>query len=84
MYASRANEGIRPHTFAEDRPRRFFILGIPVGVLVAISELLPNLRFMPIIPPNDLVPLGTSTNPPPPQADDDAADDDDEATNLGD
>ena len=49
-----------------------------------ISELLPNLRFAFIIPPDDLVPPSPSTNPPLPQADDDAADNDDEAANLGD
>ncbi|GMN54699.1 hypothetical protein TIFTF001_023828 [Ficus carica] len=50
----------------------------------AISELLPNLIFALVIPPNDFVPPGPSTNPPPLQANDDAADDDDEAANLGD
>ncbi|GMN44721.1 hypothetical protein TIFTF001_013920 [Ficus carica] len=29
----------------------------------AISELLPNLIFAPVVPPDDLVPLGPSTNP---------------------
>ncbi|GMN63079.1 hypothetical protein TIFTF001_032164 [Ficus carica] len=49
-----------------------------------ISELLPNLIFVPIIPPDNLVPLGRWTNPRPLQADNDVAGDDDEAANLGD
>ena len=49
-----------------------------------ISELLPNYIFAPVIPPEDLVPLGPSTNPLPPQADDDAADDGNEVANLDD
>ncbi|GMN42747.1 hypothetical protein TIFTF001_011965 [Ficus carica] len=44
-----------------------------------IFELLPNLRFAPVIPPEDLVPPHPLINPPPPQADDD-----DEAADLGD
>ena len=49
-----------------------------------ISELLPNLRFMHVIPAEDLVPPCLSMNPPPPQADNVATDDDDEAVNLDD
>ncbi|GMN63610.1 hypothetical protein TIFTF001_032692 [Ficus carica] len=71
-YMSRAYDGSRPYTSVEDRPRRFFILGIPVGVLVigATSAGVSITRTWPLM------------DPLPPQADDDAADDDDETTNL--
>ncbi|GMN65237.1 hypothetical protein TIFTF001_034309 [Ficus carica] len=49
----------------------------------AIFELLPNLKFVPIIPPDDLVPPCSLMNLLPLQVDDDVADDDDEIANLG-
>ncbi|GMN71687.1 hypothetical protein TIFTF001_051868 [Ficus carica] len=83
---SKAYDRSSPHTFAEDRPRHFFIPGILVGMLVVIAtsakvSILDLIvwRFAPIIPPKDLVPPHPLINPPPPQADDD-----DEAADLGD